>query len=250
LPRGGWPAVAEWLGPRLARAALIAAGVLLVATAVPAWMSLRDDPQRVQRAALAFVDRNFDPAARGFQAEGALLCRADPNPFGTYFGDTVQSRMTGPGAQPRIDAFIAEFRERPVSFLIAHRLFPFPDPIDTFWRTHYVYYRDEVLVPGRRIGGPAGTTAAIEIIVPGRYRWRPVAPSADARLRLGPEVIEPGASIVLERGTYEFTLVDEVASGLLTLEMRDDPQPPGRPFYDVEMIRELDPIGPRFEMTF
>ncbi|MGH9386929.1 MAG: hypothetical protein ACRD2N_21895 [Vicinamibacterales bacterium] len=127
----------------------------------------REDTQRVQRHALAFIERAL-PGARGFHAEGALFCRPDPDPFPVYFADGVIRRPAG-GANA--EAFIDEFRSRPVSFMIAHRLFSFPEPIDEFWKSHYVLYRDEVMLPGRELRASRGDTLEFDVVVPGQYRW-------------------------------------------------------------------------------
>jgi hypothetical protein len=226
----------------LGRAIVVIAALLLLVSAVPAAMN-RQDTQKVQREALAFIDRNFEPAARGFQAEGALLCRRDPNPFPVYFADTVGRLFRGVRGRLLAQAFIDEFRTRPISFMIAQRLYRFPPPIDEFWSAHYVVYRDEVMIPGRAVQGAAGDVVEFEAIVPGAYRWLPATPGA--RLSRRGVAIEPGGVFVLERGVATFTLMDN-ATGMLALAVEDDPVPSAANFYDPVAIHELDPLYPRF----
>lgn len=241
----GREAILEVFEGPVGKALLTVAAALLLMSAVPAAVALRQDTQRVQRDALAFIDGNFDPAARGFQSEGALLCRTDPNPFRTYFADAVTSQFTGASGRPRAEAFINEFRSRPVAFMIAHRLFRYPDIIDAFWKTHYVLYRDEVMIPGRRVTGSRGDAFELDVIVPGQYRWLPTS-TKPARLAFGGMVLDSRSVVTLDRGVHEFVLLDDVPTGLLVFAVKDDPRPAGANFYDPLVIHEIDPLSPRF----
>jgi hypothetical protein len=238
-----WTAILEVFEGPAGKVLLAGAALVLLLPAVPAAVGPSDDTQRVQRDALMFIDRNFDPAARGFQSEGALFCRIDPAPFPTYFGDAMARQFGSESGRVRAEALINEFRSRPVTFMIAHRIFPFPLLIEEFWKSHYVLYRDEVMIPGRPVGGARGDVFELDVIVPGEYRWRPVRPG---RLAINGVELEAGGVVHLDTGVRRFMLMDDVPTGLLTLAVKDDPRPADRNFYDPLVIREIDPLYPRF----
>jgi hypothetical protein len=235
-----WPAIVRMKGP-FARSVLLAAGAVTIATSVPAAVALQSDTQLVQRGSLDFISRNFSQDARGFQAEGALSCRIDPHPFPAYFADRVIGRLSGAANRARLDAFISEFRTRPVQFMIAHRLFRFPVEAEEFWAQHYVRYAHEVLVAGRAIAGAPGLALDVDVIVPGRYRWIVPDRFQKARLRIDDREMAPGEEIALSTGTHKVTLLDSVDDGMLVLSLRDDPTPQGPPFYAPRVVREIDP---------
>lgn len=240
----GWAALTEAYGAAAGRGILVIAGALLVSSAAPAARALHQDTQRVQRDAESFIARNFNRDARGFQTEGALLCRSDPQPFPAYFADGAARAFGGADGRARTDAFIGEFRSRPVSFLIVHRLFAFPEAVREFWDAHYVLYKDEVMVPGREIRGRRGGRNPFEVIVPGRYRW--IADAGHAPLSVGTTTLQTGETIELRADTYIVTLDGDASSGILALALGEEPQPEGAPFYAPAAIRELDPLYPRF----
>jgi hypothetical protein len=236
-----WPAIVGMKGP-VARSVLLAAGAVAIVTSIPAAVALQSDTQQVQRSSLDFISRNFSHDARGFQAEGALFCRIDPDPFPTYFAEQVIGRLSGAANQARLDAFISEFRTRPVRFMIAHRLFRFPAGAEEFWAQHYVRYADEVLVAGRAITGAPGLALDVDIIAPGRYRWIVLDGfQRAARLRVENREMAPGEEIALSTGTHRVTLLDATGDGMLVLSLRDDPTPQGPPFYAPQVVREIDP---------
>jgi len=235
-----WETLREtFLGP-LGRGLLIISASLLLISAVPRIVD-RHDTLGIQRDSLDFIDRDFDKSARGFQTEGALICRSDPTPFRTYFSDAVLASFTGKAGQQNMNAFVDEFRNRPVSFLIAHRLFRFPEQIDDFWSTHYVVYRDEVMIPGRTVEGRKGDHREFDVIVPGSYNWFSDK-SATRQIAIDQHPIESARSIPLTKGNHELTLLEDVHRATIALAVKDEPLPPGPPFYDPQAIRELDPL--------
>jgi hypothetical protein len=177
-------------------------------------VALHHDTQRVQRDGLNFIERTFDSTARGFQAESALFCRQDPSPFPNYFGDAVTNQLAGPTNRARAEALIGEFRSRPVTFIIKHRLFRFPDAIEQFWSTHYGLYRDEVMIPGRNVAADLGQSVLFEVIVPGRYRWITDG-TMSASLAVDQNLVENGAVFHVDAGIHTLTLPDDAASGRL-----------------------------------
>lgn len=227
--------IAAWLERRRGLALAAVWGLLLLSS-LPAAAALLRDSQAVQRRAFAFVARSFAPADRGFQAEGALACRADPAPFPVYFSSTIV-RMYGEEGRPRVQALLEDFRRRPPSFLIAHRFMPFPKPVEDFWRENYVLYRDEVLIPGRRVQGERGAAGSFEAIVDGEYRWHPESGGA---IRIDGVDLGPGKVRWLAAGTHTLDFPDS-ATGLIALAVADGPAPSREPFYDRGAVREIDP---------
>jgi hypothetical protein len=238
---GLFPAVALALGadairaapaPRWRRAATFLFAAVWLGLGAQAAVESRDllrDTQSVQAASLAFVARNFAPQDRGFQAEHADFCRADPDPFPVYFSQLIHKRFSGPQAPENGQAFLEEFKTRPVKFMVSSwRMNQFPPAIQSFWRAHYQPYFASVWVAGRRISGREGDVATHELIVSGPYRWLPQAPGS--ALVVDGERVEPGGVIELAAGSHRVELEADVASGLLVLAL---PEPPGRhgPFY-------------------
>jgi len=234
-----WPAVAVTLRrhtPHLSSFLVIGLGIYLlhggVASALHRWSQ---DTQRPQRQAMAFIQRNFSSRARGFQAESALFCRRDPDPLPVYFVHRILAMTEKNNAE-----LVREFRERPIAFLIAHRFTPFARSVQGFLESHYVLYRDEVLVPGQRIRGPASGAGAIDIHVPGAYRWR-VLSGAPGRLAVDGQPLVPGQVVSLDRGVHRLALLDDVSHGMLALDLRDPPAAVGAPFYAWEVVSEIAP---------
>lgn len=234
-----WPAIFASMPVAWRPWFVAVAAVILGTTAITYATSLLPGTQHVQREALAFVERAF-PGGRGFHTEGALICRPDPNPFPVYFTETIERQFTGPEGPARMQAFITEFRDRPVSFMIAHRLYRFPEPIDTFWNTHYVDYRDEVMVPGQRLTGVAGHAVTFDVIVPGTYRWL-AEPAPQARLVVDADTVSSGGTITLGVGLHRLRLVDDVSLGLFALQLADPPGEVRGDFYDARAVLELAP---------
>lgn len=239
-----WEPVLDLFERSIIRGLLVGTvAVLLLIVAAPAAYALHRDTQQVQRDSLEFIERNFPLAARGFQAHSALFCRPDPSPFPTYFGGAIAGQFGGPDGPSRVQELIDEFRRRPVAFVIRLSWVAFPDTIEEFWRTHYISYRDEVMIPGRHVRGLRGASLELDVIVAGRYRWMTDGPTT-ARLAVDGNVVESGAVFNLDQGIHELTLLDDVGAGLVALAVVDAPQATGEAFYSAAMLREFDPRNP------
>ena len=224
------------IGPVLERLRRRTAGYALIAAIwIPltgfglmrAW-TLTVDTQRIQRNSLAFVERNFPSHARGFQAQGAFVCRDDPDHFPPRFNNRVLKEFGGEEGRGRARELIQEFRQRPVSFLI-RPYEQYPEQVWRFWDTRYVKYYAAVHVPGRRIRGRPGTSGTFEVIVPGEYKWR--AGNDNGPLEIAGTLLEPDSSIVLSAGReYSFSL-PEGGQGMIVLALPEPPSPSSYGFY-------------------
>jgi hypothetical protein len=76
-------------------------------------------------------------------------------------------------------------------------------------------------------------------VVPGRYRWHAARGAPAGEIRVGDQVLVPGASIELDRRGADIEIVSDQVDGALVLDL---PEPPGptAPFFDPSMRRELD----------
>jgi hypothetical protein len=230
----GWPGIAEMLSR--ARIPFAVAGWLwLLWISTPYARELLTDTRAPQRDAFAFVESNFPASAQGFMADGGLFCREDPKPFRGYLRETVDIVFTGPDGERNADAFIADFRQRPVSFIVETFLLqPFPPKIQAFWGQHYVSYRSAVAIPGRRFRGPANAMFDVDIIVPGDYRWfgPGVATIDGAR-------IEPSTVVALSVGHHPLVLQQDTANALLAFAVAEPPGPKPDPFHAIMQIAEI-----------
>jgi hypothetical protein len=230
----GWPAIAStWPTASRAIAVGLWAGLLIIA--VPYRIEMLQDTQAVQRDTFAFIERNFDATARGFNADGGLFCRRDPQPFPVYLHEHVMRTFGGSDGDRQADLFIAEFRNRPVAFLIEDfLLYPFPRKVVEFWSTHYVRYSGAAAVAGRRLGGSAGTEIELDIIVPGHYRW-----SGSGSISIDGIRLDAGATITLSRGGHTATLAVDTPGGVLALALPEPPRPSEAPFHALAPVSEI-----------
>lgn len=226
----GWPGIRAWLprahGPI---AAVLVAWCLY--HAVAARRAHLADTQAVQEAALAFVDRNFEPAQRGFHPEGALFCRRDPDPIPARFNDGLLAYFGGPRRAERIADFIRQHGARPVAFVIeTSRFVKYPREIIELWLTHYVRYYGPVKIAGRTLAGRRGERQRIELIVPGTYRWL-VRDAPHGSITVDGAQLRPGDGLVLAPGMHEVVFADDIAEGMLVLAVKDPPSLTRLPFY-------------------
>lgn len=225
--------------PRLARALPIALWAMIVAQGAPAALLLLDDSQDVQRDTYAFLDGNLPASARGFHPESGLVCRADPNPFPTYFSQHIRGRLKGKDAEANIAAFIAEFRDRPVMFLVdSYRMGGFPAPVREFWKTHYVPYHRAVRLLGRRYAGDAGATFDLDIIASGSYR------NLGSTLTIDGQRVDAGAVVQIERGVHTVVLLEGTSEGAIVYAVKDPPRLTSEPFYSKASMAEFAGRGP------
>lgn len=211
------------------RAVPYAATMALVwtALAVPAGLKIAEmlrDTQAVQSASLAFVHRNFDRSATGFQAEGALFCREEPYKFPVYFSQLIYFHF-GPHTGDReqnAQEFIETFEQNQVKFLLeSWRIGQFPEAVRDFWASHYLPYHDSVLVAGSHFQGPAGTRREFDLVVDGEYRWLPR--SAGQAIEIDGVRLEPGLSMRLSRGAHLAVFPDDLPMGFLVLAVDELP---------------------------
>jgi hypothetical protein len=218
------------LRSRVVRAGFLTAVWLpLAAGALGQASTMTVNNQEHQRASLAFVERSFPRDAPGFEGHTAFTCRQDPAPFPPMFAHTIAEEFGGEDRSERARAFIARFREMPVSFVILPVGQPYPPEVWEFWRTRYVHYYSAVHVPGRAVAGRTGWRDTVEIIVPGEYVWRTAAEQGPS-LRVGSEVLEPGETLTLERGYYPLGLPGG-GEGMLVLALPEPPAPGTPRFY-------------------
>ena len=214
-------------------------GLTICIPAIPTLLERMQDTQKIQRDAFAFVDRHFSPGDRGYHVEGALFCRKDPQPFPSYFSQHIVKKFFGEGAAQRAKEFLAEFRLRPVKFIISsHRLGNFPRPMIAFWWQHYVRYKHRVWIPGRPMGGPVGTKTIFEVLVPGTYRWTTLHTTPEAQIQLQGQTLSNGQTIPLEIGSYTVRL-SQPGKGQLTWNVNEPAQRTKQTFYSRTQINEL-----------
>ena len=231
----GWEGIRELL-PRAHAPLLAVVWLASIANAVRYRAETLHDTQHVQRATYAFIEQNVPPTWRGFHSDSGLICRQDPAPLPPFLGQTTQQRLYGANGDKGTRDFIAEFRTRPIAFVVAtHRLPTFPAAWQEFYKSHYVQYAGSVWLAGQRIAGPAGTRGSVDVIVPGRYRWRP---TGITRLTVGTMTLDAGGEIDLSLGLHEIVL-DDAGDGVLALSLDAPPSPPDGDFHDRMMWLEL-----------
>jgi hypothetical protein len=216
--------------PRLRRLALAGLALLLVVPGALQMAFLLSDSQAVQRESLGFVHRNFGRGDAGFHPESGLFCQAGQQPIPTYFSQHIYKRFAGAARERYTERLLRSFRETPIRFMVqSFRLNQFPVELRRFWAANYQPYRASVFVAGRHLEGEEGSESAFELIVPGRYRWIPLAEprpvAIDGRL------LAPGEVITLDRGEYAAHFVESVPGGMLVLALDDPPGQAPLAFY-------------------
>ncbi len=230
----GRDALRAWLAEhtgRLLPATLAAfAALLAIPAAVEAALLLRDT-QSVQRESLAFVHRHFARTDAGFHPESALFCQAGRQTIRTHFSQKIHQRFAGPAREANTARMLRTFRETPIKFIVeSFRLDQFPVELRRFWAENYQPYRASVFVAGRRLAGPRGGEVSFEVFVPGRYRWIPRG--GPHPLRLGEREIRAGGVIDLAAGPQVARFVEDVADGMLVLDVSEPPGPAPLAFYE------------------
>ncbi|MGE0638730.1 MAG: hypothetical protein AB7G12_04485 [Thermoanaerobaculia bacterium] len=232
------PVIRHALPPGLVRITLATTILLLAIPGISAARSMLLDSQRFQRESLEFVDRNFSDSEAGFQPERALFCRDSDDPFPTYFTLRI-GRDFRPAARGKAEEFLRKFRERPVYYIVdSHRLSLFPPAIWDFWRAHYVPYYSAVAIPGFTVDGAGPSPQTGEIIIPGDYRWIPLASSSGAALRLDGVDLPAREARHLEAGAHSVETGSGV-SGVVAWALAEEPHDPQRSFYGLAMLNEF-----------
>jgi hypothetical protein len=209
--------------PRVRRAILGGVWVAVMAPGLWTVGHLLRDTQRVQRASIDFVHRNFSREDVGFHPESALFCQHDASPFPTYFSQHIVFRFSGSKAVANSKRFIADFIDKPVVFIVdSWRLRLFPPVIQRFWAANYQPYRWAVWIPRRRVMGKKGQSVVTNVLIPGRYRW---IPSNGGRIEIDNAMLAPGGTVVLHRGQHRLTFLDGDGRGVLVYAVKDYPGP-------------------------
>lgn len=231
-----WPGILE-LVPRLSRVLGALAVAWLLYFAVPYRLETLQDTQQVQVSSMRFMDA-LDPSLRGFHPDGGLVCRRDPSPLPVFLRETVVRWFSGPDADQNTAKLLAEFRSRPVAFLVqTHRVSQFPPVVRAFWQDHYVPYVGPVAIAGRRVHGVMGSVHALEVIVPGTYRWQPIN-DGPARISIHGRVIDRGQTFELPLGPASIRLLDAV-DGLVAIDVGSPPRPSHERFYHRLPLAEI-----------
>ena len=198
---------------------------------------------------LQFIAESFGPNEYAFQAEHALFCQGDPDPFAVYITPAIVTRFYGPDSEAYTASFLERFRTKPVMFIVdSWRLGQFPEPVQEMILGSFVPYRYAVWVPGRTVRPNTDQSRPFEVTVSGEYRWWQDAPVVEGTvLHLNGSELHPGQSLRLEPGLYELRLEGDAREGTLALDLE---VPPDRdtvaPFYQGGALREFfGSRGPR-----
>lgn len=227
------------------RTVLALLAIVLVVPGLGFAASLLADSQAVQRDSLAFIDRNFAPSAAGFQAEGALFCRAEPRPFEPMFRYDVLARFSGEGGERAALEMAHEFVAKPVEFLVGTGVMnAFPLPLRQLWSANYQPYFGPVLVAGRHLDGAAGERQELPVLVPGRYRFLAPESVPPMRLRIAGSELAPDGTIELAAGPVSVEYLTAVEKGVLVLALAEPPRRSNAPFYALASRREADSFAP------
>jgi len=203
---------------------------LLVLGSAPITSELLQGSQSNQRDTIRWISASGLNAFRGYQVDGALVCLADPEPI-----PPMSHRLNmGPLSPTEAEAFIEEFRRRPVAFILdADLLGYFPADVVQFWAEHYRWYYGSVSVAGFHIR-PDPATESVDVIVPGPYRWTPMPRYKTAGLEVDGRVVPAGGTIQLRIGQHKIVTRPARAGGSLMLSLN---LPPGNRVYPF-----MDPI--------
>jgi hypothetical protein len=216
--------------------------VLCAAQSARESVEMLADTQQEQHDTLRLVTDSPLKVRRGYHLEGALLCMHDPDPFPVFFSPGIYQRFyASPSAAKNRADFIAEFRKRPVAYVVeTYRLAQFPDDIREFLSSHYIWYAHSLYVAGYNFDAEAGQRT-IDVIVGGKYRWDADPTSPAARLVIGTHTASPGEVLPLPVGMLHARIEGEAGRGQLILADLPRPTRTGYPFFYLH--RQLDQLG-------
>ena len=229
---------------RLGRSTWPVIACLIVFSALqsaPENIEMFDDTQQGQRDTLKLVYSSGLRERRGYQVEGALFCSRDPAPMRTMFSPGIYTRFRkSPDAEKNSADFIAEFRNRPIAYIVeSHRLMQFPKSITSFLQSHYVWYAHALLIAGFNFES-TGETAELDVIVPGNYRWVPTSGHRDASIQIDGKMLQPLGIVELSVGTHPIQAADRETRGTLMLADLPIPKETGNPaFYHIRQRAQL-----------
>jgi hypothetical protein len=205
--------------------------------AVPETLQMMEGTQANQHRTIQFIRTSGLADYRGYQVEGALFCAGDPDPMPVLFSRQIASWLRN--SPQAIASFIGEFRSRPIAYMVeSYRMSQFPDEVRSFWSQHYLRHSGSLFVSGFSVH-PNPTPATVEVLVAGRYRWRPIPRGTGPALRVGSMVIEAGATGTIPAGTHVIQTIPSGASGTLALDVPDWPEQDFVRFYDKRQKRRL-----------
>lgn len=227
----------EALGSNRRRYAVATAIVLALGT-VRMSVEMLDGDQHLQHDTVRWLRQNGLSAGSGFQVDGALRCdreRVAPR--------SMSHKLNlGPLSAGAAQAFIDEFRDRPVVFLIdADRLRQFPNSVRRFWAEHYQWYHGAVWIAGFSINTEPGPHR-IDVLVPGTYRWAPKGRNDAATLSIGDRTYPVGARISLEKGVYVAAIKPVGLGGSLVFDVPSHPGHESYTFIDFRQLDRLDSV--------
>lgn len=230
----GWAGIRELL-PRAAVPITAVAWLALVVLGARYRTETLANTQQIQVESFGFTERELPATAHGFQTDGGLFCRRDSVQLPVFLGQNIAQHFGGKDGPAHIQAFIAEHRRRPILFVVGSpRLSNFPPEIQAFWRDHYVPYRGTVRVAGAKVGGARGTARAVDVIVPGTYRFW-----GRGQIAVGDKVLASGEEISLAIGVATITSASADADGVLAWSIPTPPSPSDKSLYDDFSLWEL-----------
>lgn len=236
----GAEAAARLGNPRLLAGSATLVALLAAAVALPAAAALLEDTQAIQVESLRFVRDNFAPTDSGFAAEKALTCRPAKDPFRFFVSSQIELYFSGPARKERIAAFLADFRELPVRFIVtSYRQSQFPDPILAFMRDNFAPYRAAVALPAKSFRLDPAASRDFEIVVAGAYAWIPESWSPTRSIAIDGQPLDRLERVELTVGRHRAASVDGRVAGSLVYAAIEPPSPSTRPFYSEAAIREL-----------
>lgn len=225
----GLPVSLQMFEKKKVRPLLIMGLTLLFVMALPMLLTQSNDTQSNQRNAMRVVQDPGLRGLRGWQNEGALFCKHDPDYKDALFTLFInQLGEAGPGS---FDQFLDDFRDRPISFIVdSYRMVNYPSEVRRFWSEHYVAYRDGVLLAGFPIAA-GEPSRSVEVISPGSYRWWP-APGRDReKVVVNNQQLSRGDTVHLAIGWHTLKGVSEKTAGILSLATVLPPDASRQPFY-------------------
>jgi len=223
--------------PTLQRYTVTLLALALFGGAVPETLQMLHGTQANQRRTMQFIRTSGLADYRGYQVEGALFCAGDPDPMPALFSRQIASRLRN--SPQAIASFIGQFRARPIAYMVeSYRMSQFPDEVRGFWAEHYLRHSGSLFVSGFQVRPYTGPATG-EVLVAGRYRWRPIPRGSGPALRVGSMVVEAGATAVLPAGIHVIQTIPAGATGTLALDVPDWPEPDFVPFYDQRQVRRL-----------
>ena len=212
----------------------------LILGSVPITIELLNGRQVDQRDTIQWINSSGLGVNHGYQVDGALICMADHDQIEPLSHTlNMRSLYTHSVIDQLVDEFLADFRERPVSYVLdVDRLTQFPKAAQEFWADHYLWYFGSVWVAGFEFT-QATADRSIDVIVPGKYRWVPTGRNTAAKLYISGQELLPRERIELQAGSHKLSISPTDARGVLVMDLASAPGTDPRPFIDPQQLRRL-----------